>query len=142
MARLYVSNKDESARIFKSDFLEFFTKVHFSVPLFLFVPVIVYCLYQTITLDSFVWYKALGIFVGGMIFWTITEYILHRYVFHYHPTSDFGKRMSFIMHGVHHDYPNDSRRLVLPPSLSVPLAIGFFFLYRAIFTRVCIIPIF
>jgi sterol desaturase/sphingolipid hydroxylase (fatty acid hydroxylase superfamily) len=27
---------------------------------------------------------------------------------------------------VHHDYPNDSKRLVLPPSLSIPLAVLFF----------------
>ncbi len=29
-------------------------------------------------------------------------------------------------HGVHHDYPNDSKRLVLPPSVSIPLAVLFF----------------
>ena len=33
MAKLYVSNKDESVRLFKNDILEFFTKVHYSVPL-------------------------------------------------------------------------------------------------------------
>jgi sterol desaturase/sphingolipid hydroxylase (fatty acid hydroxylase superfamily) len=31
-----------------------------------------------------------------------------------------------MIHGVHHDHPNDPRRLVLPPAFSVPLA-GLFF---------------
>jgi hypothetical protein len=33
MAKLYVSNKDESARLFKNGILEFFTHVHWSVPI-------------------------------------------------------------------------------------------------------------
>ena len=36
------------------------------------------------------------------------------------------------MHGVHHDYPNDSKRLVLPPSVSIPLAVLFYFLFNAL----------
>ena len=31
--------------------------------------------------------------------------------------------MHFIIHGVHHDYPHDPMRLVMPPSVSIPLAI-------------------
>ena len=142
MARLYISNKDESARIFKSDFMEFFTKVHFSVPLFIFVPVVAYCVYQCVTYTGFIWYQAIAYFAAGLIFWTMTEYVMHRYVFHFHPKSEMGKRFMFIIHGVHHDYPNDSKRLVLPPSLSVPLAIGFFFLYKAILPLAALYPFF
>jgi hypothetical protein len=36
----------------------------------------------------------------------------------------------FLVHGVHHDYPNDSGRLVMPPSVSIPLAVIFFFLFQ------------
>ncbi len=32
-----------------------------------------------------------------------------------------------MIHGVHHDHPNDPRRLVLPPALSIPLALLFLF---------------
>ncbi len=44
MAKKFVSNKDESARLFKSDFLEFFTHVHWSVPIIIYLPVTVYFL--------------------------------------------------------------------------------------------------
>jgi len=33
--------------------------------------------------------------------------------------------MHFIIHGVHHDHPNDKMRLVMPPGASIPLALLF-----------------
>ncbi len=129
MAKLYVSNKDESARLFKSDFLERFTHVHWSVPIILYVPVSVYFLTRPSTATLGV--KAL-LFVGGLVFWTLTEYVLHRFIFHYHPSSAWGKRLHFLAHGVHHDYPNDSTRLVMPPSVSISLATLFYGLFSLV----------
>jgi sterol desaturase/sphingolipid hydroxylase (fatty acid hydroxylase superfamily) len=132
MSKLYVSNKDETARMFKSDFLEAFSKVHWSVPLFIYVPVIGYLFYLAIVDYKVSALEIFGLIVAGLFIWTITEYLLHRFVFHFHTTSDFGKRITFMFHGVHHDYPNDTKRLVMPPSVSIPLATGFFFLFKAI----------
>lgn len=70
-------------------------------------------------------------FAAGLFVWTITEYSIHRFVFH-HPTADLGKKIHFICHGVHRDYPRDRNRLVMPPSASKPLALffyGFFSLF-------------
>jgi hypothetical protein len=50
MARNFVSNKDECVRMFKSDFLETFTRVHYSVPLIIFLPVIFYFTYQALVI--------------------------------------------------------------------------------------------
>lgn len=142
MGKLYVSNKDESARLFKSDFLELFTHVHWSVPILLYMPVIVYFLWRT-SLDS-----AVGggggvlLFLGGMFFWTLTEYLLHRFVFHYQPTSRIGQRIHFLTHGVHHDYPNDSRRLVMPPLVSIPLAFLFYGVDRVLMGPLFVSPFF
>jgi 4-hydroxysphinganine ceramide fatty acyl 2-hydroxylase len=38
-----------------------------------------------------------------------------------------------VIHGVHHDYPNDARRLVMPPVVSIPLAFLFYGLFLLIF---------
>jgi len=119
-------------RLFKSGFLEIFSKVHFSVPFFLYTPVIIYCLYLGWISGLLTLLEQVGVFMLGLLAWTLIEYVMHRWVFHYHPTSEIGKRFFFIMHGVHHDYPNDSLRLVLPPSVSIPLATAFFFLWNAI----------
>jgi len=132
MKKNYVSNSQESVRMFKSDFLEALSKVHFTVPLFIFIPVIAFCVYKAIELQlgilNFVELFALGLFV-----WTLVEYIMHRFVFHYAPPDKpWAQRMHFVFHGVHHDYPSDAKRLVLPPSVSIPLALGFYFLFNAI----------
>ena len=104
------------------------SKVHYTVPLYIFIPAILFFIYNSFSNGigalSFVLY-----FLGGLIIWTITEYFLHRFVFHYHPTSEFGKKIHFIFHGVHHDYPRDKKRLVMPPSASIPLATLFYFLF-------------
>lgn len=130
MAKNYVSNKDESARLFQSDFLEIFTHVHPTIPLMVYVPVIAYFMYQG-------WGVLTGAeivvaFLGGVLVWTLTEYLLHRFVFHYEPTTNWGKQLHFLMHGVHHDYPNDSLRLVMPPVVSLPLALLFYAVFMVL----------
>jgi 4-hydroxysphinganine ceramide fatty acyl 2-hydroxylase len=133
MAKKYISNSQESVRMFKNSLLEGLSKVHFLVPVFIFMPVILFCAFWSffnfhIGILPFVGYFALGLFI-----WTFTEYIMHRFVFHYAPPDKpWAQRMHFIFHGVHHDYPSDAKRLVLPPSVSIPLATGFYFLFRAI----------
>jgi 4-hydroxysphinganine ceramide fatty acyl 2-hydroxylase len=127
MPKNYVSNKDESARLFQSDFLEMFTHVHPTIPLAVYLPVVAYCLYKA--WDVLAAGQIAGLFVLGTLTWTLTEYLLHRFVFHYEPKSEWGKKLHFLMHGVHHDYPNDSLRLVMPPAVSVPLAVLFYCLF-------------
>jgi len=135
MARPYVSTKDESVRMFKSDFMEFCSHVHPTVPLVLYLPVIGWMLYAAFFRCHLSILAVAGLFALGVLSWTLLEYIIHRYVFHYEPTSRWGERLHFIVPGVHHDYPNDSRRLVMPPSVSIPLAILFWGLFAVIFGR-------
>jgi sterol desaturase/sphingolipid hydroxylase (fatty acid hydroxylase superfamily) len=80
--------------------------------------------------------------VIGIFIWTVTEYLLHRFLFHFTPKTDLGKRMSFIFHGVHHDFPNDTKRLVMPPSASIPLAVIFFVIFYFIFGETNVDPFF
>ncbi|HTX19197.1 MAG TPA: sterol desaturase family protein [Bacteroidota bacterium] len=126
----YVSNEDKSARMFDSDSMELFTHIHPALPLVIFVPVVFYSLYVAQAVPGSM--ARIELFVSGLLFWTLTEYVLHREVFHFIPDSEWGKRLHFIMHGVHHDYPNDSRRLVMAPAISVPLSILFFLLFRGL----------
>ena len=74
--------------------------------------------------------------------WTLTEYWLHRLVFHWEPDHPIGSRLHFVIHGVHHDHPNDRLRLVMPPAVSIPLAALFLFLYTLIFGTPAAYPIF
>lgn len=129
MAKRFVSNKDETARLFENDFLEKFTHVHFTVPLFIYVPVVLFLLYHTAAELPITMAAAAGMFVFGFFAWTLTEYVLHRFVFHYEPKTKIGRDIHFLFHGIHHDFPNDSTRLVMPPVVSIPLA----FIFGSIF---------
>lgn len=77
------------------------------------------------------WMAAVGLFFGGYFFWTLMEYCIHRFVFHHEFTSPLGKRIHYIAHGIHHDYPNDSLRLVMPPAINLSLATIFYWLFYA-----------
>ncbi|WP_255547531.1 sterol desaturase family protein [Mucilaginibacter sp. dw_454] len=118
--------------MFKNDLLEALSKVHFLVPVFIFVPVILVSTYIALFVKQIGILVYIEYFFIGLFVWTFVEYIMHRFVFHYVPKNKIGLRLHFIFHGVHHDYPSDAKRLVLPPSVSIPLATAFYFLWNAI----------
>ena len=127
----YVSNKNETIPLFKNPVLEYFSHIHPITPVIVYVPVILVTAYfglQNITVPAFIF-----MFLGGIFLWTITEYTIHRWAFHYHPKSDAGKKIHFLVHGIHHDYPRDATRLVMPLLVSVPLALLFYFLFTLTF---------
>ena len=115
--------------MFRSTFLEMFSKVHFAIPLFIYVPIILFLGWKGFTAEGVKLPRLIFSLLAGLLSWTLTEYVLHRFVFHFMPSSNWGKRLHFIFHGVHHDYPNDAKRLVLPPSVSIPLTVLFYFLF-------------
>ena len=129
MNKLFVSNKNQTVRMFESNFMEFFSHVHPATPVILYGPIIALMLYLAFVQKGLSFLTVLGFFVIGVLTWTLLEYVIHRYVFHYKPKTRVGKLLHFIMHGVHHDYPNDATRLVMPPIISVPLAVAFYVVF-------------
>ena len=129
-----IHNKGQ-AKLFESQYMEMLTKTHPLVIWGMYSPVIAIMLFVShIKFGYSLVYIAL-IFGSGMLFWTFFEYLLHRFIFHYEPNSEFGKKMHFIFHGVHHDYPRDKKRLVMPPSASIPLAALFYFLFSLVLEK-------
>jgi sterol desaturase/sphingolipid hydroxylase (fatty acid hydroxylase superfamily) len=116
--------------MFDSPFLDRFTRVHPAVPVLLFAPVIT--LMAGNGIERLALGEALLWMAGGYLFWTLTEYWLHRVVFHFEPQDGLGARLHWMIHGVHHDHPNDPLRLVMPPSASIPLATLFVLLFYVV----------
>lgn len=135
MSRLYVSKKNETVRMFESNFMELLSHVHPATPLILYLPFIVYQLYVALAQKNLPVLAVTGLFLAGVLIWTLLEYIIHRYIFHYEPRSRWGRRLHFMVHGVHHDYPQDATRLVMPPSVSIPLAVLFYFAFSLVLGR-------
>jgi dihydroceramide fatty acyl 2-hydroxylase len=108
-----------SPPMFESRVFDALSRVHPSVPILIFAPVIVAL--AAWGLSSVGAFEALGLFAAGYALWTLFEYWLHRLVFHFEPDRGIGARMHWIIHGIHHEHPNDPLRLVMPPAVSIPL---------------------
>jgi len=119
--------------MFDNPLLERLSRVHPIVPPLIYLPVIFYCLIRAVAVEDLSVAGVAGVFLLGLVGWSLTEYLLHRFVFHFEPDTRWGRRLHFIIHGVHHDFPHDPMRLVMPPSVSVPLALLFFFGFQAAF---------
>ena len=113
-----------SPPMFESRVLDALSRVHPAVPIVIFLPSIVALSAWGLSERSVGAFVAL--LIAGYALWTLFEYWLHRLVFHFEPEGGIGARFHWIIHGVHHDHPNDPMRLVMPPSASVPLALVIF----------------
>lgn len=130
-----------SPPLFKSRFLDFFSRIHPSVPALIYVPVIA-ALIVFGAREGQGALEIVGLAAAGLFIWTLSEYWLHRKVFHWDPDHPIGHRLHFIIHGVHHDHPNDRMRLVMPPGASIPLAALFFAIFWLIFGIPTALPMF
>lgn len=126
----FVSNRDETVRLFKNPILEYFSHIHPATPIMVYVPTVAFCAYTAATLHG-AGATAL-LFAAGVLLWTLFEYVLHRWAFHYQPKTDLGKKAHFLVHGIHHDYPRDRTRLVMPLTVSVPLAVVIFVALKSV----------
>jgi dihydroceramide fatty acyl 2-hydroxylase len=111
-----------TCRMFETPIIEKFSRVHPIAPFIFWLPVLGYFLARAIVASVAVW-KIASLFVAGALVWSITEYLLHRYVFHRIGPKLAQRRMFFILHGVHHDFPQDTTRLVMPLGVSIPIGV-------------------
>jgi dihydroceramide fatty acyl 2-hydroxylase len=120
-----------SPPMFRWPWLDRLSRVHPIVPPLIFGPAI-----AVLTVVALAGQSAprtvLGA-LGGYLLWTFSEYWIHRVIFHFEPEDGIGARVHWMVHGVHHDHPNDPLRLVMPPAVSVPLAAMFLAAFVAIF---------
>lgn len=127
-----VSSKyDPQTRIFANDILEGMTRTNPIWPAVFWIPASIasmaWGMHQGAT-----WYATAGLFGLGVLMWTLWEYILHRWVFHYIPKSRLARRYYYLAHQVHHDKP-EADRLVMPVlgalMLSVPILLSLRFVF-------------
>ncbi len=109
-------------------FLERLSRIRPSTVLAVYLPVIAVATWLCLSKGTGV-LTTLGLILAGAIFWTLFEYFFHRFFFHFNATTPFQHKILFTIHGVHHQYPNDKDRLVMPITVSIPLAILFGLLF-------------
>jgi len=135
MSHTTINHSDVPIRLFKSDFLEFFSHIHPAVIVIIWTPIMFLFLALAILARTSWWTILLG-FLIGLFLWTLTEYNLHRFVFHFRARNQWQERILFLFHGVHHAQPQCRTRLVMPPAVSIPLALIFYGLFYLIIGKV------
>ena len=135
MAHYPINSDPEPIRLFKSDFLEFFTHISPITVIIIWLPFALYMIISEIIAGAArhasLWY-VLGAFLLGLFLWTPTEYLMHRFVFHFCPRTPFQERVVYLFHGIHHHQPQCKTRLVMPPVVSIPLAAIFYGLFSLV----------
>jgi len=119
--------------MFESDFLDFFSRCHPVAVVVLYVPGVLVALSESVLRTRVSTLSTAWLFVLGFAFWTFAEYWMHRLIFHWQSPSAWGKRLHFLLHGVHHRWPLDRYRLIMPPGASIPLYFAFLGLFLLVF---------
>ncbi len=134
MAHFPIDHSDTPIRLFKSDFMEFFTHISPWVVVMFWTPIAAWLLIHSFQLaDGINLVRVPAGFLAGLFVWTLTEYTLHRFLFHYQPKTPRQEKVFFLFHGVHHAQPQCKTRLVMPLVVSIPLAAIFFVLFYLLF---------
>lgn len=105
--------------LFKSPVLEYMTKAPAPVSATIYIIIAAGLLYFGYSIEAAnTVFAGIALFFGAIFFWTFFEYFFHRYINHldeYFPESKWARKIAFTIHGVHHEYPRDKERLIMPP---------------------------
>ena len=133
--KLFVTTDDVSPKLFDNPILDYFTRIAWYFPILIFLPVISYLYYKGFSENTLTLLTSIAVSLGGIIFWTLFEYCVHRFLFHAHPKQKLLKAIHHTFHGIHHDFPQDSMRLVMPPSVSIPMSALLYFGTKWLFLK-------
>jgi 4-hydroxysphinganine ceramide fatty acyl 2-hydroxylase len=125
-------------RLFDSGLFEAFSRNKYYMIPIIWTPLVIYMIYLALTYQfetpsmfdgylqlsspNFSGFAAFITFLFGLGLWTLLEYELHRYAFHFEskiPDNKYLILLHFVIHGVHHTIPMDPDRLVFPPVLFI-----------------------
>ena len=122
-----------SAQLFHNPVLERLSHTHIALPVSIFALTAILSLYYGLTHGFMTGASALGLFLVGLVAFTLLEYLVHRYLYHIPATTPGRVKFQYTMHGVHHEYPKDKTRLAMPPIVTVFVASLLFFIFRFVF---------
>ncbi|KAG0618588.1 hypothetical protein M758_4G076000 [Ceratodon purpureus] len=125
--------RKECPRLFDSDLLEYFTKCKWWMIPLIWGPVVAWCEAKALA-EGLPVKLLLVAFTEGLLFWTLLEYILHRWVFHMKASSATTNKMHYIIHGFHHKHPMDGDRLVFPPLYTAAICLFLWKLLDLVFS--------
>ena len=127
--RMRPEEEHQSIRLFENNFLERLSHVHPITPLLMWSPIAIWLFWRSVSVYALPTNAVIAVAVAGMFVWTLSEYCLHRFLFHFSATSKAGKWLVFLFHGNHHEDPKDKTRLVMPPAGAIPIMAALYLLF-------------
>lgn len=119
-------------QLFDSPILEKLSRTHISVPLIIFGVYAAALLYWSITHTALSPWMTSAMFVVGFVAFTWVEYNTHRHIFHMKIYTETRKKIQYLIHGVHHEFPKDKERLAMPPLVSITIATVLLLIFRVL----------
>ncbi len=129
-------------RLFDNDVLESLSRVHPFIPAMVWTPILTWLLWRSFAIHLLHGGVVCALAAGGLLVWSFTEYAIHRFVFHLAPSSPGCKRLQFLVHGVHHEHPDDPLRLLMPPVPAAIMAGILYGLFRTVLGPTWVDPFF
>ncbi|MFT6996948.1 MAG: sterol desaturase/sphingolipid hydroxylase (fatty acid hydroxylase superfamily) [Cryomorphaceae bacterium] len=127
---LHPPKEEGTTALFKNPILEKLARTHISVPLTIYFIGSAIMLYINFSNGYTGTLEGISLFLFGAISWTWVEYIMHKHVFHMLPNLKVKKRIQYLFHGVHHEFPRDKTRLAMPPAAAVMILTALFLIFR------------
>ena len=111
--------------MFDSPLLERLSVVHPVFPTLVYAPVGIWLfIHAAAGATGVKW--ALALYLAGLLAWSLLEYVAHRGTFHREPHTEHQLAIAYLVHGVHHAFPDDSRRWMMPVAVTGPIAVVVF----------------
>jgi sterol desaturase/sphingolipid hydroxylase (fatty acid hydroxylase superfamily) len=124
---IMLPRKGSPENLFRNKFMEKVSRSPFWVPVTMHSIIIISFLY--LAFSNFSSTTVIPLFLAGVLVWTLTEYWVHRIVYHCETKWKWLLRLQFVAHTIHHQYPRDADRLAMPPIPAIILITAFFGLF-------------
>lgn len=118
--------------LFSNPVLERLTRTNSAVAISMFAVLSVILTFYAITEKGILPATTAILFISGFLFFTLVEYLAHRYFFHMNISNKLRAKIQYAIHGLHHEYPKDTDRLAMPPLLALLYAGLFYLFFRLI----------
>jgi hypothetical protein len=116
----------------KHSLLDRLSSVHFAIPLFIYVRIIYFFSEQAFIEMDLAGPVFAVFFVGGILLWMFMAYVWLQTVLHFKRTSVVIRGIYNLIHGMHHRHPEDDRRVMISPFVSIPLAVATYYLLATV----------
>ena len=115
--------------LFRNPLLERLTRTNVAVPISLFCFLSIVSVYYVMSEVGSPPMATASLFMAGFLFFTLVEYLAHRYFFHMKDDTEIKAKVQYAVHGRHHEYPKDKDRLAMPPLLALVYATVFYLIF-------------